>query len=476
MHADFAVPANTTFTLFASPPAAGFTQLCPFTRSCVPQLGTTDGLDAIADRLMHRLAYRNFGDHESVVGNFTVSSGGVAGIRWFELRNVTAGPVTVFQESTYQPDTTWRWMASAAQDAQGNLAVGFSASSATINPQIRYAGRLAGDPLGTLAQGEAHLFDGTGSQTDTSSRWGDYSAMSVDPVDDCTFWYTQEYYAATGTFNWRTRIGNFKFATCGAGTPTATPTNTPTNAPTSTPTNTPTRTPTNTPSNTPSNTATNTPSQTPTPTGTATNTPTRTPTNTPSNTPSNTATNTPSRTPTPTGTATNTPTGIPTSTPTNTPTNTPTRTPTNTPTVTPTSTPTVTPTLTPTPNPLGASYFTVSPCRVADTRNPPGPSGGPALSANTIRTFPVAGLCGIPSSARGVAINLAVALPSNDGDLRLFPAGSAAPLASAINFRPGIVRASNAIVPLGAGGQISVQCDMPSGSTDFFFDVYGYFQ
>ncbi len=142
MHADFAVPANTTFTLFASPAAAPFTLLCPTTRSCVPQLGSADGLDAIADRLMHRLAYRNFPGFESVVGNFTVSSGGVAGIRWFELRNVTAGPVTVFQESTYQPDTTWRWMGSAAQDKLGNMALGFSASSATIFPQIRYAGRL----------------------------------------------------------------------------------------------------------------------------------------------------------------------------------------------------------------------------------------------------------------------------------------------------------------------------------------------
>ncbi len=115
-HADFAVPANTTFTLFASPAAAPFTMLCPATRSCVPQLGTAAGLDGIGDRLMHRLAYRNLGDFEAVVGNFTVSSGGVAGIRWFELRNVTAGPVTVFQESTYQPDTDWRWMGSVAQD------------------------------------------------------------------------------------------------------------------------------------------------------------------------------------------------------------------------------------------------------------------------------------------------------------------------------------------------------------------------
>jgi hypothetical protein len=113
---------------------------------------------------------------------------------------------------------------------------------------------------------------------------------------------------------------------------------------------------------------------------------------------------------------------------------------------------------------------------VADTRNAPGPSGGPALAANTVRTFPVTGICGIPSSATAVAINVAVFSPSNDGDLRVYPAGGTAPLASAINFRPGIVRANNAIVPLGAGGQISVQCDMPSGSTDFFFDVFGYFQ
>jgi hypothetical protein len=113
---------------------------------------------------------------------------------------------------------------------------------------------------------------------------------------------------------------------------------------------------------------------------------------------------------------------------------------------------------------------------VADTRNPDGPSGGPALTANTIRTFPVANICGIPPSARAVAINLAVVLPLNDGDLRLYPAGEAAPLASAINFRPGIVRANNAVVALGDSGQISVLCDMPSGSTHFFFDVFGYFQ
>ena len=127
----------------------------------------------------------------------------------------------------------------------------------------------------------------------------------------------------------------------------------------------------------------------------------------------------------------------------------------------------------------GLSYFSVPACRVADTRNPPGLSGGPALLANSVRSFPVTGLCGIPSSAAAVAINMAVWFPTDGGDLRAFPTGGAAPLASAMNFRTGIVRANNAVVPLGLLGQLSIQCDMPvgsSGSTNFFFDVYGYFQ
>lgn len=144
----------------------------------------------------------------------------------------------------------------------------------------------------------------------------------------------------------------------------------------------------------------------------------------------------------------------------------------------PAGTATPTATRTPTNTPAPASLFTVAPCRAADTRNPVGASGGPALSANTVRSFPVAGVCGIPSSATAVAIILAVVAPSDSGDLLVYPAGAAAPLASSINFRPGIVRANNAVVPLGAGGQLSVRCDMasPSGSTAFFFDVYGYFQ
>jgi hypothetical protein len=113
---------------------------------------------------------------------------------------------------------------------------------------------------------------------------------------------------------------------------------------------------------------------------------------------------------------------------------------------------------------------------VIDTRNPSGPSGGPALAAGSARTFPVGGSCGIPASAKAVAANLAIVLPTDVGDLRLYPASVSAPMASTVNFKSGIVRANNAIVPLGSSGQITVQCDMLSGATDFFLDVYGYFQ
>ena len=212
-HADFVSPGNTTFTLFANPAAASFTLLCPTTRNCVAQPGTSSKLDGIGDRLMFRLAYRKFGDgHESVVGNFSVSSGGIPAVRWFELRNVSSGPVTVFQESTFQPDGTGRWMGSVAMDGDGNMAVGYSASSSTVFPAVRYSGRLATDPPNVLTLGEGSIIEGSGSQTSTGHRWGDYSAMTVDPVDDHTFWYTNEYYTSTASVAWKTRIGNFAIA------------------------------------------------------------------------------------------------------------------------------------------------------------------------------------------------------------------------------------------------------------------------
>lgn len=212
-HVDFGTPANSTFTPDPGPAAAPYTTL-GFNDS-VPQAGTTQRLDGLSDRSMFRSAYRNYGTpqapNESLVGNFSVLSNGVAGVRWFEFKNVTSGPLTINQESTYQPDTAaWRWMGSAAMDHSGNFAIGFSASNTNLNPQIRYAGRLSSDPPNNLAQGEALMFAGTGSQTGTGGRWGDYSDLVPDPIDDTTMWYTTEYYDTTSSFNWRTRIGSFR--------------------------------------------------------------------------------------------------------------------------------------------------------------------------------------------------------------------------------------------------------------------------
>ena len=218
-HVDFTTPANSTFTLGGTLTPDPFNVVCGGSAgACVPQAGVSDKLDTLGDRSMFRNDYRRFSDgHEALVGNMTVDSNGVAGIRWWEINNATSGSPGFAQQSTYQPDNTYRWMGSAAMDASGDIAVGFSASSSSINPQIRYAGRLGTDPPNTLGQGEATLFAGTGSQTDTVSRWGDYSDLTVDPSDDCTFWYTNEYYssAANGaTGNWQTRIGSFKFPSC----------------------------------------------------------------------------------------------------------------------------------------------------------------------------------------------------------------------------------------------------------------------
>ncbi len=186
-HADFITPANSTWTTFASPPAAAFTAVCPGSRDCVPELNG-ENVEDMSSRVMFRAAYRKFPDgHEALVGNYAVSSGGVGAIRWFEIRNVSSGPVQVVQESTYQPDSTWRWEGSIAMDGSGDLALGFSASSASIYPQIRYAGRLVTDPINTLGQGEATLIAGTGSQSSGGNRWGDYSDLTIDPVGQLHF-------------------------------------------------------------------------------------------------------------------------------------------------------------------------------------------------------------------------------------------------------------------------------------------------
>src|SRR5712691_2807221 len=229
-HVDFANSANSTLTGPSAVPVAGYTELCNG-GICVPQAGTAQQLDSVADRLMYRLAYRNLGDHESLVVNHSVAPTAGGGIRWYEIRSPGDTP-TVFQQSTYAPDTRYRWMGSAAMDKAGDIAVGYSLSSSTMNPAIAYSGRTPTDPLDTL-EAETILVSGTGSQLTSLSRWGDYSSMAIDPVDDCTFWYTTEYLTANGTYNWHTRVGTFRFANCTNLPPPTVTSITPLNGPSS---------------------------------------------------------------------------------------------------------------------------------------------------------------------------------------------------------------------------------------------------
>jgi uncharacterized membrane protein len=199
-------------------PTAAFSAACNGGGTCIPQSGTSQLLDSLADRLMYRLAYRNFGDHEALVVNHSVTAGSSVGIRWYELRSPNAPSPVVYQQGTFAPDTNYRWMGSAAMDKAGNMAVGYSVSSTALHPGINFTGRAPTDPLGTLGTPEIHIKDGLGSQNGGLNRWGDYSSMSIDPVDDCTMWYTTEYLQTNGSFQWSTRIGYFKFANCGAVT------------------------------------------------------------------------------------------------------------------------------------------------------------------------------------------------------------------------------------------------------------------
>ena len=208
-HVDFAVPANSTFTGPTALAVTAFTQGC--NRTCVAQPGTTNRLDMLGDRLMYRLAYRKFVDgHEALVTSHTITTG----YRWYEVRDPNGSP-TVFQQGTFAPDTNTRWMGSIAMDQNGNIGLGYTLGSSTVFPSVFFTGRNPGDPAGTM-QTEQVIVNGSGSQT-SPTRWGDYSAMTVDPADDCTFWYTQEYSKTTGSFSWNTRIANFKFAGCAGG-------------------------------------------------------------------------------------------------------------------------------------------------------------------------------------------------------------------------------------------------------------------
>lgn len=210
-HADWTNTANATFTALTPVDVETFSSGI----NSISQQGTTKKLDAITDRLMYRLQYRKFSDHQSLVTNHTVNVGSsVAGVRWYELRK-TGTAWAMYQQGTYSPDANSRWMASAAMDANGSIALGYSVSSSTMFPAIRYTGRLSSDPLNTMTIAEGTIINGGGAQTGGgfgAGRWGDYSAMSVDPSTPSTFWYTTEYYSTTSGTNWKTRIGSFQFA------------------------------------------------------------------------------------------------------------------------------------------------------------------------------------------------------------------------------------------------------------------------
>ncbi len=228
-HTDWNNPNNSTFTLVrdlvVDPFNWNFDGSGGYRDNWdIPQPDTNVELDSLSDRLMMHLWYRNYGDHESLVVNHTVNVGSDAdhaGIRWYEIRggavDDTLSDAVIFQQGTYAPDEHHRWMGSMAMDHVGNMAVGYSISSNTIYPGIRYAGRLVGDPVGQLSQGEGIIIDGGGSQTHSAARWGDYSSLTIDPTDDCTFWYAAEYIETTSSANWQTRVSSFKFDNCCTG-------------------------------------------------------------------------------------------------------------------------------------------------------------------------------------------------------------------------------------------------------------------
>ncbi len=221
-HVDFTTPANSTFTGPTQIPVAAFTPLCPVQSrgACVPQPTTgSDKLESLADRLMYRLVYRNFSDHSTLLVTHSIVAGSSGGVRWYEIHNPETTP-TLFQSGTFAPDAQWRWMPAIAMDSNQDIALGFSRSGAAAGqyPSIVYAGRVPSDPAGTL-ESEVVLKAGSGSQSSGDNRWGDYSSVTIDPTDDCTFWFTEEYEKVTGGFNWSTAIGTFTFPGCAGGSP-----------------------------------------------------------------------------------------------------------------------------------------------------------------------------------------------------------------------------------------------------------------
>ena len=328
---------------------ASYTPACSgaYGGACVPQQGISDLLDSLGDRLMYRFAYYN--DNSSLATpqqhwyvNFDVTaSGGQMGIRWMEFATpqnvVSVTDLTILQQGTYAPDGNWRWMGSIARDQSNDVLLGYSESSSSMYPSIFVAGRIPADTLGTL-ETEVSVVNGTGSQPDTMNRWGDYSTMRIDPVDNCTFWYTTEYYMVTQRFDWSTRIASARFSACQS---------------------------------------------------------------------------------------------------------------------------------------LAQQFVPVIPCRVADTRNPDGPFGGPALAGNTSRDFAIPqSACGIPNTATAYSLNV-TAIPDVVLDyLTIWPTGQTRPGISTLNSWDGRIKANAALVPAGTSEAVSVYV---TDTSNVVLDIDGYF-
>ena len=389
---------------------------------------------------------------------------------------VTSGAATPTASPTFTPTNTFTPSFTATATATRTFTPSFTT---TPTPTSTFT------PSATPTATATNTFTPTPTATPTpTNTFTPSSTATSTPTATFTPSVTS---TPTGTFTpsfTATSTPTVTFTPSSTATPTPTNTFTPPQTSTATPTG--TFTPSATPTPTPTSTFTPSPTATPTPTGTSTPTLTGTATLTPSwtSTPTLTATFTPSSTSTPTATANPTASATSTPSPTATPTPTQSATPTMTSTPTPgatgtptlTATPTSTPTRTATPGFAGYAYFAVSPCRLADTRGAAGPYGGPALAANADRTFVAGGHCGIPADAVAVAFNFTITQPADAGDLRVFPAGAGLPLVSTLNWRFGQTRANNAVVGLGAAGDVTVHPDQASGTVDLVIDVNGYFR
>jgi hypothetical protein len=417
----------------------------------VPQPNTSAGLDSLGDRLMQRVVYRRIGGSESLwLVHSTQDPGtGVVQPQWAQL-DVTGGAIatSAVQQQTYVPDSTLhRWMGSLAVDGQGNMALGYSTSNGTSPnfPSVAYSGRLAGDPLNNLPRTEVQLVAGLGSQS-FINRWGDYTAMTIDPADDCTFWYINEYYSSQANAdagNWQTRIASFKFPSCGQAA--ATPPQVVTNAATFVG-----------PAGATLNATVN-------PNGGST---TLFYDYGPTTSYGSTFTYGIALTG---STALAVPHGI---------------------------------------NGLscntgyhfqaratnsagstlggdqsfttgacvgGSSFYTVPPCRVLDTRQ----SGVPLAGSSTYEVA-LAGFCGVPATARSVSVNVTAVGATAPGFMAFWPAQGPNPGTTTINYTSGVVRANNAVLSLAQGyygspGAVYVE-PAGTGTVHLVIDVSGYFQ